>query len=133
MNSKKLVLSLVAILVYSIATAQKEIPDSTELLFDSKGSFTRVVATPQEVKAQLVTVNPELDDIAWRKLVLRVVDLREQKNRPLYYPYEDITERSQKNLFSIIFYNFLTGELKGYKSQTNEYATYVPEFIRKTR
>lgn len=129
MNSKKLILSFVAVLVCSIASAQKEIPDSTELLFDSNGSFTRVVATPDEVKAKLIQINPVIDDVPWRKVVLRVVDLREQKNRPLYYPYEDITALSQKNLFAIIFYNFLTGKLKGYKSQTNEYATYVPEFI----
>lgn len=129
MNSRKLILSFVALIVCSLANAQKEIPDSTELLFDANGSFTRVVATPDEVRAKLIQVNPVIDDVAWRKVVLRVVDLREQKNRPLYYPYEDINPTSQKNLFSIIFYNFLTGKLKGYKSQTNEYATYVPDFI----
>lgn len=129
MKSKKLILSVVAVLVCSFANAQKEIPDSTELLFDSHGSFTRVVATPEEVKAKIITINPIIDDIAWRKVVLRVVDLREQKNRPLYYPFEDIDEHSQKNLFSIIFYNFMTGKLKGYKSQTNEFATFVPKFV----
>lgn len=130
MKSNKFILSIVAILICSIANAQREIPDSTELLFDGEGSFTRVVATPNDVQAKLITVNPIRDDVPWRRVVLRVIDLREQKNRPLYYPHEDINEYTQKNLFSIIFYNFLTGKLKGYKSQTNEYATYVPLFTK---
>lgn len=129
MNSKRFILSLTAIFAFLFANAQKEIPDSTELMFDANGSFTRVVVSPDDVKAKLITTNPEIWDAPWRKTVLRVIDLREQKNRPLYYPYEDLTETTQKNLFSIIFYNFLTGKLKGYKSQTNEYATFVPEFL----
>lgn len=131
MNTKKLILSFVAVVLCSMVSAQKEIPDSTELMFDANGSFTRIVVSPDDVKAKLITTNPEIWDAPWRKTVLRVIDLREQKNRPLYYPYEDIDETTQKNLFSIIFYNFLTGKLKGYKSQTNEFATYVPEFVPK--
>ena len=128
MKSKKSILLVVAILFCTMSYAQRNVLDSTELLFDANGSFTRVISTPDEVQAKLITVNPTIDDVVWRKTVLRVIDLREQRNRPLYYPYEDIGANTQKNLFSIIFQNFLTGKLKGYKSQTNEFATFVPLF-----
>ncbi len=128
MKSRKFILSIIAITISLFAVAQKEVPDSTEYLFDSNGSFTRVVSSPEEVDAKLIKVNPQIDDVVWRKNVIRVIDLREQQNRPLYYPYEDIEETSQKNLFSIIFTNFLEGKLKGYKSQVNVSPTYVPYF-----
>ena len=118
----------VASLCVVAANAQKEIPDSTELLFDSNGSFTRVVATPNEVKAKIITKNPMIDDVVWRKSVLRIIDLREQANRPLYYPYTDLEPEGQKNLFSIMFANFLDGKLVGYKLQSNPEQTFVPRF-----
>ncbi len=123
---------LVFAAAFSFATsisAQKEIPDSTEVLFDANGSFTRVIATPDEVKAKMITVNPMIDDVMWRKVVLRVVDLRELQNRPLYYPCEDLEPESQKNLFSIIFSNFIEGRLQGYKSEINPSQTYIPRFV----
>ncbi len=126
--SKFFVSLFVASLCVIAANAQKEIPDSTELLFDSNGSFTRVVATPNEVKAKIITKNPMIDDVVWRKSVLRIIDLREQANRPLYYPYTDLEPEGQKNLFSIMFANFLDGKLVGYKSQSNPEQTFVPRF-----
>lgn len=128
MKSKKLILSILAFAIVSIANAQKEIPDSTEVLFDSDGGFTRVVNTPEEVDAKIIKIYPLKDDVVWRKTVMRVIDLREQQNRSLYYPFEDIEETSQKNLFSIIFTHFMNGNLKGYKSQVNPSPTYVPKF-----
>ena len=128
MKKCKLLLSVFAILTSSLAFAQRDIPESDDLLFDDNGSFTRVVNTPTEVSAKLVKVNPIYDDVPWRKTVLRVIDLREQQNRPLYYPYEDLEPESQKNLFSIIFSNILDGNLLGYKSTTNPLQTFVPKF-----
>ncbi len=109
-------------------SAQKEIPDSTEVLFDDNGSFTRVTATPEDVQAKMITVNPSIFDVPWKKAVLRVIDLREQQNRPLYYPHEDIEPESQKNLFSIMYANYMSGRLVGYKHTRNLDQTYVPRF-----
>ena len=50
----------------AIINAQKEIPDSTEVLFDSNGSFTRVINTPEEVNAKLITINPLIDEVVPR-------------------------------------------------------------------
>lgn len=122
---------MIALAVCIFANAQKEIPDSArELLFDKIGALTRVTATEDEVAAKIISQNPLLDDVPWRKVVLRVIDLREEQNKPLYYPYENISEDSQKNLFAILFYNFLTGKLVGYKSQDPQAAPEdVPLFI----
>ena len=129
MNIKKLVLSAFALAICLFANAQKEIPDSaTELLFDKQGALTRVVATEEEAKFKIIEQNPLLDDVPWRKVVLRVVDLREEQNKPLYYPYENINEETQKNLFAILFYNFLTGKLVGYKDDGVPDQTFVPSF-----
>ena len=102
----------------AIINAQKEIPDSTEVLFDSNGSFTRVINTPEEVDAKLITVNPLIDEVVWRKVVTRAVDLREQVNRPLYYPDasegNEMDETTQKNLFAIILYNLYKENLDVY-------------------
>ena len=128
MKKSKLLLSLVALLVCTMTFAQRDIPESNEVLFDDNGSFTRVVNTPVEVSSKIIKINPLLDDVPWRKTVLRVIDLREQQNRALYYPYEDLEPESQKNLFSIIFSNVLDGNLQGFKSTTNPMQTYVPKF-----
>ena len=102
----------------AIINAQKEIPDSTEVLFDSNGSFTRVINTPEEVDAKLITVNPLIDEVVWRKVVTRAVDLREQVNRPLYYPDasegNEMDETTQKNLFAIMLYNLYKENLDVY-------------------
>ena len=128
MKKSKLLLSLVALLVCTMTFAQRDIPESNEVLFDDNGSFTRVVNTPVEVSSKIIKINPLLDDVPWRKTVLRVIDLREQQNRALYYPYEDLEPESQKNLFSIIFSNVLYGNLQGFKSTTNPMQTYFPKF-----
>jgi hypothetical protein len=96
MKRNKVLFTLIILLVCAFANAQKEIPDSTEVLFDDNGSFTRVINTPDEVEAKLIRINPLIDEVVWRKVVTRVIDLREQMNRPLYYPKTDMDEISQK-------------------------------------
>jgi hypothetical protein len=54
MKRNKVFFTLIALLVCAFANAQKEIPDSTEVLFDSNGSFTRVINTPEEVNAKII-------------------------------------------------------------------------------
>ena len=88
--------------------------DSTSFIFDADGSFTRVSVDIDDVKAKLITVNPLIDDVVWRKTVIRAIDLRERQNWALYYPYENIDSLSQKNLFAIIFKALLEGDVKAY-------------------
>lgn len=128
-RNKLTVLLLIALCTSFTVKAWNEIPDSTETLFNTQGTITRSVATPEEVKAKLIKVNPLIDDVVWRKSVLRVVDLREMQNRPLFYPSEDLTDDTQKNLFTIIFKHVLDGDLTVYKDKKNLSSTFVPRFI----
>ena len=133
MKHYKFFLSLIILCAFYVnANAQKEIPDSTEVLFDSNGSFTRVINTPEEVDAKLIKINPLVDEVVWRKVVGRVVDLREQVNRPLYYPDaskgNEMDESTQKNLFAIILYNIYKGNLDAY-IDTDVDGPDVPQFI----
>lgn len=115
MKHSKLILSLIALICFSFANAQREVADSTELMFDANGGLTRVASSEDEAKAKLITVNPRLEDVVWRKMVMRIVDLRELTNRSLYYPVDNISETSQKNLFAIIFKNWAEGKLPSYQ------------------
>ncbi|MDR1591543.1 MAG: gliding motility protein GldN [Prevotellaceae bacterium] len=112
----------------TLQAQEKLSPDSTQLLFDSRGSFNHIKTNLEDVRAKVIEINPRVDDVVWRKMVLRVIDLRERQNRPLYFPYEDISESSQKNLFSIIFSHVLDGSLTPYKSMSNAEQTFVPPF-----
>lgn len=132
MKHNKFFLLLITIFALcSNINAQKEIPDSTEVLFDSNGSFTRVINTPEEVDAKLITINPLIDEVVWRKVVTRVIDLREQVNRPLYYPDASdgnaMDETTQKNLFAIILLNLYKGNLIVY-SDPSLSGPDVPQF-----
>ncbi len=116
--------------VKEVKVKEKLSADSTQLFFDNLGGLNRIMPKPEEVQARIIKINPRIDDIAWSKAVLRVIDLRELQNRPLYYPVEDLAPESQKNLFSIIFAHVLDGSIKAYKSQTNMEQTYVPTFTK---
>ncbi len=107
----------VAVLLSSVGSLFAQWPgeiDSTNYLFDADGSFTRVSVDIEDVKSKIITVNPLIDDVMWRKTVIRAIDLRERQNWSLYYPYENIDSLSQKNLFAIIFKALLQGDVKGY-------------------
>ena len=121
---------LVAVATFAPITlsAQDLEADSTQFLFDGDGSFTRVTTSPQDIAAKIIRVNPLVDDVVWRKAVLRVVDLRERQNNPLYYPYEDLDSLGQKNLFAIMFQKVITKQLQAFKSPSNPEQTFIPKF-----
>jgi len=119
-------IALIFCVLGSVQAQEKLSDDSTQMLFNEFGTLTQIKVKPEDVARKIITINPRKDDVIWKKVVLRVVDLRELQNRPLYFPNEDLEPTSQKNLFSIIYSNFLDGNLTGYKSQRNNAQTYVP-------
>lgn len=125
---KLFLVTLLALSMYGVSAQQKLSSDSTQLFFDENGELTRIKATPEDVKNTVISPNPRKDDIVWQKTVLKVVDMREQQNRPLYYPCEDINATSAKNLYSIILSNVLEGRLPAYRSQVIFDQTFCPPF-----
>lgn len=115
-------------IVESVSAQEKLSSDSTQLFFDDNGELTRIKVLPEDVPNTIISPNPRKDDIVWQKTVLRVIDMREQQNRPLYYPCEDVTASTEKNLYSIIMSNVLEGKLPAYKSEIVLEQTYCPSF-----
>ena len=121
-------IALIFCVLGGVQAQQKYSQDSTQLFFDNFGTLNQIKVEPEDVAKKIIKINPRIDDIVWQRKVLRVIDLRELQNRPLYFPDDDLEPMSQKNLFAIIYSNFLDGTLVGYKSQRNNDQTYVPTF-----
>ena len=107
--------------------------EGAPLFFDELGEVNRVKMKPEQVRDKVISENPRKDDVIWQKTVLKVVDLREMQNRPLYYPFEDLDAESPKNLYAIILSKVLEGELPAYKSQVIFDQTYCPPFREENR
>lgn len=128
MKRVKLFLMMLVFASVAINAQEKLSSDSTQLFFDDSGDLTRIKVKPEHVKEKVISPNPRKDDVIWQRTVLRVVDLREQQNRPLYYPCEDLNAESPQNLYSIILSNVLEGKLPAYKSQVIFEQTFCPPF-----
>ena len=59
---------------------------------------------------QQLTVSP--DNVPWKRVVYRFVDLKEEQNTPLYYPAQPIGD--QMNLFTTIFRMMAQGKINVY-------------------
>lgn len=125
---KLFLVTLLTLAVCGVSAQQKLSSDSTQLFFDDNGELTRIKAAPEDVKNTVISPNPRKDDVVWQRTVLKVMDMREQQNRPLYYPCEDINASSPQNLYSIILSNVLEGRLPAYKSQIIFSQTFCPPF-----
>lgn len=128
MKRVKLFLMMLVLASVAINAQEKLSSDSTQLFFDDNGDLTKIRVKPEHVKDKVISTNPRNDDIIWQRTVLRVVDMREMQNRPLYYPCEDLDAESPQNLYSIILSNVLEGKLPAYRSQVIFEQTYCPPF-----
>ncbi len=107
--------------------------DDAPRMFDENGDLSQIKVSPNDVQNKIISPNPRYDDIVWQRTVLKVVDMRELQNRPLYYPCEDLTAETQKNLYAIIFSKVLEGKLPAYKSNVIFDQTYCPPFTDENR
>lgn len=115
MKTRNLLISL-SLMIMGISLLQAQ-PRSRQSL----------AATPQPSRAATTGVQPaptmqnsivpsarELspDQITWQREVFRMLDLKNEKNAPLYYPPQP--DGQHKNLFSLLFEEVSNGRLKVY-------------------
>lgn len=68
----------------------------------------------------------QIDNAPWIREIYRFLDLNKEKNAALYYPVNPIGSRM--NLFTLIFNQFLSGNLDVYKYQLDGTEIFTDEF-----
>ncbi len=104
------------------------------VLFDSLGNISDTSRVERiESNIPPVTINPRVDDVVWSKVVLRVLDLTEKQNYPLYFPLPKDSIVTDLNLFTLMYGKILNKELIAYQDTVNlgESAPIVPRFSTK--
>lgn len=103
------------------------------VLFDSLGNLSDTARVERiESKIPPVTKNPRVDDVVWSKVVLRIIDLTDKQNYPLYFPLPKDSMASDLNLFTLMYTKVLSKELLAYQDTVNlsEEARIVPLFTK---
>ncbi len=103
------------------------------VLFDSLGNISDTAHVERiESKIPPVMVNPRVDDVVWSKVVLRIIDLTDKQNYPLYFPLPKDSMASDLNLFTLMYNKILSNELIAYQDTVNlsEDARIVPLFTK---
>lgn len=101
------------------------------VLFDSLGNLSDTSRVERiESKIPPITKNPRVDDVVWSKVVIRIIDLTEKQNYPLYFPLPKDSVPSDLNLFTLMYKKVLAHELLAYQDTINmdEEARIVPLF-----
>ncbi len=103
------------------------------VLFDSLGNISDTARVERiESKIPPVTKNPRVDDVVWSKVVLRIIDLTDKQNYPLYFPLPKDSVATELNFFTLMYNKVLSKELIAYQDTVNlgEDARIVPLFTR---
>lgn len=75
-------------------------------------SASNLPAVDMSKNKMMASPQVSADHISWQRDVFRMLDLTKDENAPLYFPPQPDGQR--KNLFSLLFENVATGQLKVY-------------------
>ncbi len=90
---------LIALLISTFAvSAQHEVLP----FLDAKGKVRIETTELNALADSLVTVSHRADDIAWSRVVYRIIDMRYKQNNPLYYPSKFEEGMTERSLFMIM-------------------------------
>ena len=136
---KKVILFVVfGILSLGVAFGQDpfnriEFNSNQAVLFDSLGSISDTMHQERiTYKIPPVTLNPRFDDVVWSKIVIRIMDLTDKQNYPLYFPLPKDSVPSDLNLFTLMYKKILSKDLIAFQDTLNlsEDARIVPLFTK---
>lgn len=97
MKKLGVLLSLVLVLCLSNLNAQ----DRSLSFFDKRGTVNNIQTAYIDALADTIAViNHRWDDIAWSRIVYRVIDMRDKQNNQLYFPI--VPTDKYKNLLRLI-------------------------------
>ena len=87
---------------------------------------TAVVELSERAKSQFpVTQTPQ--EVVWKREIYRSIDLKNEKNAPLYYPVEQIGNNC--NLFTLLFNYIIKGKITAYRYDLDGIEHLTPDYI----
>lgn len=91
-----------------------------------KKAETAVTGLSERAKSQYPGVIVP-DKVEWKRDVYRVLDLQKEENASLYYPVEQVG--SSMNLFTFLFNNIISGNIKAYEYNLDGYESFSEENV----
>lgn len=86
--------------------------------FDKSGKVAFQTEELKSLSDTIAVINHRRDDIAWSRIVYRIIDMREKQNSQLYFPTTPTSRH--KNLFRVILEAAINDTLKGYEKKDED-------------
>ncbi len=105
-------IAMVAMLALQVQAQPTKRRTTTSNAVAQQGQQKKSTTTTDRAALMFPTNEDMPEDVVWKRDIYRQLDLKLDKNAPLYYPIEPVG--TQCNLFTFLFRLFLTGRVSAY-------------------
>ena len=93
----------------------------------NKTETTAVVELTERAKSQYPVTQTTPQEVDWKREIYRSLDLKNEKNAPLYYPVEQTGNNC--NLFTLLFNNIIKGNITAYRYDLDGVEQFTQDYI----